>query len=207
LTAIFAQETDPELAAYNAMLAEYGKTGLELFVYYPISLHLPGWSYPSVNYDWSIANFNLPGPNLSLAGLGMGLEIDFGSRKRVLRNMGFGGNLEFSSLNGWNMRKDVDLTLILSYLYLYYKTDFKKMYNYSISGGIGIGRVRGGEALFSYPEEKEDTAGPLYTVETAVILPPVGNFRFQAGIAYRFLAINTKNIHIISPMIRGGIRF
>jgi len=202
-----AQEEDPELEAYNAMLAEYGETGIELFIYYPISYHLPGWSYPSVYYDWVVTDFHLPGPNISLAGLGMGVEIDFGSRKPVLQNMGFGGSLEFSTLDDWNMKDDVDVDLVLSSLYLYYRTARNAALNYSLSGGLGIGRAHGAAPLFTAPEEKEDTAGPLYTLQGALILPPLKNFRFQIGLSYRFLAINTSDIHILSTFLRAGVRF
>lgn len=203
---IQAQE-DPELEAYKDMISEYGRTGVEFFVYYPLSFHLPGWSYPSVHYDLTVTEFNLPGPNISIAGLGAGLEIDFGSRKRVLGNMGFGGDFEFSSLSDWNMRDDVDMDLLLTSLYLYYRTARKSGWNYSVSTGLGVGRAYGGSALFTAPEEKEDTAGPLFLLEGAAIFPPLKNFRFQVGLKYRYLAINTSNIHIISPLIRAGIRF
>jgi hypothetical protein len=105
------------------------------------------------------------------------------------------------------MKDGVEMGLILSYFYLFYKTDLDGPFNYSFRGGLGIGRAEGAEALFTYPEEKSDTAGPLYSLEAAINLPELGRFRFQAGLAYRYLAINTKDIHILSPMIRGGIRF
>ncbi|MDA3955720.1 hypothetical protein [Oceanispirochaeta sp.] len=205
---LMAQETeDPELEAYRQMQAEYSRTGFELFIYYPVSFHFPGWSYPDVTYSWGPAHIQLPGPNVSFAGLGAGFELDFGSRKAVIRNMGFGGNLEISTLTSWNMKPGVQMGLVLSYFYLFYKTDLQRTLNYSIRGGIGVGRAQNGETLFAYPEEREDTAGPLYSLEAAVILPGVKRFRFQAGLAYRYLAINTKNIHILSPMIRAGFRF
>ncbi|QEN08592.1 hypothetical protein EXM22_11570 [Oceanispirochaeta crateris] len=205
---LMAQETeDPELEAYKQMQEDYAQTGFELFLYYPMSLHLPGWSYSEVKYSLGPAYIELPGPNVSFSGFGAGIEFDFGSRKPIVKNMGFGGNLEISRIADWNMKSGVEMDLVLSYLYLFYKTDLNKFLNYTVRGGVGIGRAQNGEALFTYPEEIEDPAGPLYSLEGAIIFPEVKRFRFQAGFAYRYLAINTKNMHILSPTIRGGFRF
>jgi len=207
LSILPAQEEDPELEEYKAMLAEYGETGIELFVYYPVSYHLPGWSYPSVHYKWDVIDFHLPGPNISLAGLGLGAEVDFGSRKLMLQHMGIGGSLEYSSLEDWNMRDDADVDLVLTSFYLFYRTQRKGALNFSFNGGLGLGRAHGAAPLFTSPEEKEDTAGPLYQLQGALILPPLKNLRFQLGLSYRFLAVNTMDIHIYSAFLRAGIRF
>lgn len=197
---------DPELEAYKKEQQRYFETGFELYIHYPMSLHFPGWSYPEVDYDLYLVEFQLPGPNISWGGLGAGFEIDFGSRKRVLKNMGIGSLLEISALSSFNMMEGVDLGLLLSYPYLFYTTRREKGLNFSVRAGIGLGTAIDSEDLFAYPEEKDHPFGALYSVETAVVFP-LGSFRFQAGGAYRFLAINSKNIHMYTPLLRAGYRF
>lgn len=202
-----AQEEDrSDLDAYLALQAGYSKTGMEFFLYYPIGLHFPGWSYPSIDHDAGDLRYETAGPNISLLGLGGGLEIDFGGRGPVLGRMGIGGALEFSLLAPANMIEGTDVGLLINYAYLYYKTRREEKINYTFRMGLGVVRVMNGEMLFAYPEEKENPVGPQFSLEGAMIFKPRGRFRFQAGLAYRYIPINTKNIHIISPMIRGGFR-
>ena len=157
---LLAQETeDPELEAYRQMQAEYAQTGFEIFIYYPVSFHLPGWSYPDVKYSLGPARIYLPGPNVSLVGLGAGIELDFGSRKPVIRNMGFGGSLEISKLADWNMKPGVHMDLVLSTLFLYYKSDMKRVLNYTIRGWYR--RRKGAErgCLVYFPRRKGRYSG------------------------------------------------
>ncbi|MDC7235035.1 MAG: hypothetical protein PQJ58_17515 [Spirochaetales bacterium] len=197
---------DPELEAFRKEQEEYFRTGFELFIHYPVSIHFPGWSFPEVDYDWDIVEFQLPGPNISWGGLGAGFEVDFGSRKAFLKNMGIGSVTEVSGLSSFNMMDDVDLTLLINFPYLYYTSRYDTALNFTVRAGMGIGIAAGSEDLFAYPEEKDHLFGALYALEGAVVFSP-GRFRFQLGGGYRFLAINSKNIHIFTPQMRAGYRF
>ena len=200
------ESDDPELEAYKKEQQAYFNTGFELYIHYPISMHFPGWSYPEVDYNLWIIEFQLPGPNVSWGGLGAGFEIDFGSRKKILRNMGIGNLTEFSILSSFNMMDGVNLGLLLNYPYLYYSTKKEKGLNFTFRAGVGLGIAIDSEELFAYPEEKDHPFGAIYALEGALVFP-VGQFRFQTGAAYRFLAINSKNIHIFTPLFRAGYRF
>ena len=208
-TGILIAQEDPELEAYNASIARYRESGVELFLYYPMGIHLPGWEYRWVQNTVGPVSFWLPGTNFSFFGLGGGAEFDLGSRKNVLKDMGVGVALEGSGISGINMRDTMDdgMGMMLGYAYLYYKTDRGSFLNYSFRTGLGVARLFGADDLYDYPEEQDDTAGPMYTLEAAVIFPPVLDFRFQAGLAYRILMVNTDTIHLFSPMIRAGYRF
>jgi hypothetical protein len=203
-----AQE-DPELEAYNASIARHRESGIELFLYYPMGIHLPGWSYESSMHAFGPVSVRLPGTNYSFFGLGGGVEFDLGSRKPVLDNMGVGAALELSALSDINMNDRVggDMGLLLSYAYLFYRTNGDTGLNYSFRAGLGAARAFGAKALYDYPEERDDTAGPMYTLEAAVDFPKLWNFHFQAGLGYRILMINTDTIHLFSPMLRAGYRF
>ena len=205
---LFAQE-DPELEAYNAAIEKHRNSGIELFLYYPMGIHLPGWSYTSSKHDLGPVTIRLPGTNYSFFGLGGGAEFDLGSRKNFFSNMGLGLAMEGLSISEINMTDKIggDMGLLLSYAYLYYKTDLESFLNYSFRAGLGIARAFGAKDLYDYPEERDDTAGPMYTLEAAVIFPALGDFRFQAGLGYRVLMVNTDTIHLISPMVRAGYRF
>ncbi len=207
-TVLLPAQEDPELEAYKASIARYRESGIELFLYYPMGIHLPGWSYESNMHDFGSVSIRLPGTNFSFFGLGGGAELDLGSRKRFFRNAGLGAAMELSHISDINMRDDVGgMGLMLSYAYLYYKTDYDSFLNYSFRTGLGVARLFGADDLYEYPEEREDTAGPLYSLEAAVVFPPVLNFRFQAGLGYRILMVNSDTIHLFSPMLRAGYRF
>lgn len=197
---------DPELEAYRQEQKKYFDTGFELYLHYPVSIHFPGWSYPEVDYDLYIVELQIPEPNISWGGLGAGFEIDFGSRKKVLRNMGVGSIMELSFLSSINMMDDTKLALLLNYPYLYYTTRREKGVNFSFRAGLGLGIAIDSEDLFAYPEEKDHPFGALYAIEGAVVFP-LGSVRLQTGAAYRFMAINSKNIHMFTPLFRAGYRF
>lgn len=200
------ESEDPELDAYKKEQQDYFNTGFELYIHYPLSLYLPGWSYPEIDYDLWILEFQFPGPNVSWGGLGAGFEIDFGSRKKILKNMGFGSLTELSIVSSVNMMEGVDLALLLNYPYLYYTTRKEKGLNFSFRAGVGLGIAINSEKLFVYPEEKEHLFGAIYALEAALVFP-LKDFRFQTGLGYRFIAINTKNIHMMTPMLRAGYSF
>lgn len=204
-----AAQEDPELEAYNASIAKHRESGVELFLYYPMGIHLPGWSYESSLNSFGPVSIRLPGTNYSFFGLGGGAEFDLGSRKRFLSNMGVGMALEASAVSDINMNDRVggDMGLFLSYAYLFYRTNRDGPLNYSLRAGLGVARALGAKDLYDYPEERDDTAGPMYTLEAAVDFPKLWNFHFQAGLGYRILMINTDTIHLFSPMLRAGYRF
>lgn len=205
-TEVSEESEDPELDAYRKEQQDYFNSGFEIYIHYPLSIHFPGWSYPEIDYDLWIIEFQLPGPNISWGGLGAGFEIDFGSRKKILKNMGFGSLTELSIISPINMMDGVDLALLLNYPYLYYTTRREKGLNFTFRAGMGIGIAINSEDLFIYPEEKDHPFGAVYALETAVIFPLKG-FRFQAGMGYRFMTINSKDIHMFTPLLRAGYRF
>jgi len=210
LIPLYSQEeeaVDPEVAEYKRRLEEYRTTGIELYLYYPVSFYFPGWSYAEIEHELGPIIINLPGPNISYKNFGGGAEFDFGSRKPVLKDMGVGMAAEISTVAPANMKNEMEMGLFLSYFYLYYNSSFSFPINFALRSGIGIGYAPDSAALFAYPEEKTSPAGPLYHFDAAVVFPPVLRFRFQAGVSYKYLPIHTKRIHIISPYVRAGFRF
>ena len=186
---------------------EYLKTGFELYAYYPVSVHLPGWTWGLHRFEAGPAYIDFMTPNFSFGGLGLGWEADLGSRKPVLKRMGVGGVLEISGLSGINMKNGEGLGITLMYPYLYYTTDRGKKIDFSLKIGLGMAFIDGAYDLFDSQQERENDTGTVYAVEGDIIFARLGKWRFQAGGAYRFLVYNSKDIHIVTALIRAGYRF
>ncbi|MDC7239471.1 MAG: hypothetical protein PQJ50_03825 [Spirochaetales bacterium] len=184
----------------------YEKTGFELYTYFPVSTHWPGWTWGVRKFEAGPAHIWLPTPNISF-GLGMGWEADLGSRRPVLRRMGVGGVLEMSAVSGLNMKNGEGFGITMLYPYLYYTTDRGRKLDYSFKLGAGMAFVNGLEELFDSRQEKDNESGNVFSLEGDIIFASPGNWRFQAGAAYRFLVYNSRDIHIVTALIRAGYRF
>ena len=183
---------------------EHRKTGIEAYIQYPIPIYSPGWIFITDTDHVGPLTITYPGINVSFINLNMGVDMDFGSQKMILRNMGVGIAMEMNILDSWHM-KGYELGLLQTYSYLFYLKDTKRFIDHFYRIGLGLAVVSNGE-IFDTEQEKENPIGPLFVVETGTAWPALGDFRLYSGLSYKLLPINSKNIHILSPFIRAAYR-
>ena len=182
---------------------EFNDTGIELYYHYPIPVFMPGWSYSSKDMD--IGPFDIPmlGTNFSLITVCLGMDVDLGSHKPVLKNMGFGFALEWNILDSWNMEGN-NAALFQSYTYLFYREETKKYADYYLKAGMGIAEISNEELLEDYDN---NTSGALFLLEAASAYPAFGRFRLYSGLTYKYIIIYDKEIHSLGPFFRVAYRF
>lgn len=205
---LWSQEDDiadlTETEKQTIMAADHEKTGIEVYFSYPLPLYMPGWSYSSKTYG-SDFKLTLPGINISYINICFGVDMDFDSSKRYLKNMGIGTALEWNVLSSLNMEGE-EATLFQSYTYLFYTHETTKFSDYYFRVGLGIASISN-EDLFTTKGEQDSPRGPLIMLEAGSSYPPLGNFKFYSGINYKYIPINSKNIHVLSPFLRTSYRF
>ncbi|OQY35231.1 MAG: hypothetical protein B6241_01670 [Spirochaetaceae bacterium 4572_59] len=193
-----------ETEKQKILAANHDKTGIEIYFSFPLPIYMPGWSYSSKSYG-SNFKLTLPGVNISYANICFGVDMDFDSSKDFLKDMGIGMALEWNFLDSLNM-DGMDVTLFQSYAYLFYSVDTARFSDYYFRAGIGIARISN-EDLFSSDVEKDSPRGPLIMLEAGSSYPALGNFKFYSGISYKYIPINSKNIHVLAPFLRTSFRF
>ena len=202
---LFAQEEEiTETERMKALVEEHKKTGVEFTVQYPLPLYFPGWSYDFKTQESGPLSITYMGTNISYLNMNLGMDMDLGSRKKVLRYMTAGISLEYNYLAPWNMEGH-RASLIQYYTYLTYSRPSKKLFDSFIRFGLGTAAVTN-KGLFDTQQEKESPYGPLFVLETGTVYPPLGKVRLYSGFSYKFLPVNSRNIHMIAPFIRAGYR-
>ncbi len=193
-----------ETERQKLIAAEHEKTGIEPYIFYPVPLFIPGLFYDTKKIKTGESSFSIPAVNISFINICVGLDMDFGSSKRVLKNMGVGTALEWNIMDSYNMG-DNELTLFQFYNYLYYFEDTKRFMDYYFKAGIGIATISNRD-IFETEEEKNSPTGPMMVVEMGSRYPDLGRFRFSSGFTYKYIPINTRYIHVLAPFVRVGYR-
>lgn len=205
---LWSQEEDKEelteTEKQNILAADHNKTGIEVYFTFPLPIYMPGWNYSSKTYG-SDFELTLPGVNISYANICFGVDMDFDSNKSFLKDMGIGMALEWNFLDSLNM-DDMDATLFQSYAYLFYSKDTARFSDYYFRVGMGVASISN-EDLFSTEEEKNSPKGPLIMLEAGSSYPSLGRFKFYSGLSYRYIPMNSKNIHVLAPYLRTSYRF
>ncbi len=202
---LYAQEeeiTDTE--RMRALAEEHKKTGVEFTFQYPLPLYFPGLSYDFKTQDSGAVSVTYMGTNISYINMNLGMDMDLGSRKKVLRYMTAGISMEYNYLSPWNMEGN-RTALLQYYTYLTYSKPSKRLFDSFFRVGMGTALVTNKD-LFDTRQEKDSPYGPLFVVETGTVYPPLGRVRLYSGLSYKFLTVNSKNIHIVAPFIRAGYR-
>ncbi len=205
---LFGQEENgeelTETERMRALAEEHKKTGVEFTFQYPLPVYLPGWSFESDTDQIGPFAITYLGTNISYMNINLGLDMDLGSRKKILKNMSAGISMELNILSPWHM-EGKDAALFQYYTYLDYSRETKRLFDRFYRFGLGFATITN-EQVFTSEQEQENPIGPLFVLETGTVYPPLGNFRLYSGFSYKFLPMNTKNIHILAPFIRGGYR-
>ena len=183
-----------ETEKQKLMEEKHQKTGIVFYVQYPLPTFIPGWKFNTRVFEYGPAKLTMPGINFSYINVCLGLDMDFSSTKRILKNMGYGGALEWNVLDSFNM-DDERATIFQTYGYIYYFEETSRFMDYYLKAGMGIATISNSE-LFESQEEKNSLSGPMILMELASAYPPAGNF-----LVTNFSIINSPCLDLLNGWI------